>query len=104
MVQRDAAEVICGAAEAWNAKGPPWKRAELAMLSRSVIAEILMRAAAGPGADAVRRVSVAAAVRAIVAGVSRRKAFAVGGVVVRVSGAVVSIERRGRAVDALEES
>jgi len=104
MAQRDAAEVICGAAEAWNAKGPPWKRAELAMLSRSVIAEILMRAGAGPGADAVRRVSVAAAVRAIVAGVSRRKAFAVGGVVVRVSGAVVSIEPRGRGVDASEES
>lgn len=94
VLQRDAAELICAAAEAWCDKGPPWKRAELAKLSPAVIAEILMRAAAGPGADAVRRASVAAAVRAIVAGVSRRKVFVVGGALVQVSGAAVSVERR----------
>ena len=94
-VQRDAAAGINDIAKFWSDEGPPWKRADLANLSPAVIAEILMRSAAGPGAAAVRRVSVAAAVRAILEGVSRRKAFVVGGVVVIVSGAVVSIRRRG---------
>ena len=94
-VQRAAAEAIGDIARVWCAKGPPWKRAELATLSPAVIAEMLMRSASGTGADAVRRVSVASAVRAIVEGVSSRKAFVVGGVVVRVSGGVVTVERRG---------
>jgi tRNA(Ile)-lysidine synthase len=95
-VQRAAAETIGKFAAQWLDKEPPWKRAELATQSPAIIAEILMRSAAGPGADAVRRDSVAAAVRAITEGVSRRKAFVIGGVVVRVSGAEVSVERRVR--------